>query len=81
MMNLNTIFKNTSYDTTMFSDDVISAVESSIFVKNIKGADTPYIKCLIRDKDIKLTPEEAVRQLYVYTLIHKYNYPVSRIQL
>ena len=81
MMNLNTIFKNTSYDTTMFSDDVISAVESSIFVKNVKGTDTPYIKCLVREKDIKLTPEEAVRQLYVYTLIHKYSYPVSRIQL
>ena len=52
MMNLNTIFKNTSYDTTMFSDDVISAIESSIFVKNVKGTDTPYIKCLVREKDI-----------------------------
>ena len=47
MMNLNTIFKNTSYDATMFSEDVISAIESSIFMKNVKGTDIPYIKCLI----------------------------------
>ena len=42
---------------------------------------TPYITCAIRDKEIKLTPEEAVRQLYIYKLMNDYGYAASRIQL
>ena len=81
MMKLNDIFKNTSYDDTLFSENAIGAVESAIFMKSIKGVETPYIKCLVREKEIKLTPEEAVRQLYIYKLIHEYGYPTDRIQL
>ena len=80
-MRLNDIFKNTSYDDTLFSEGAIVAVESAIFMKPIKGVETPYIKCLVREKEIKLTPEEAVRQLYIYKLIHEYGYPTDRIQL
>ncbi len=81
MMRINDIFKNTSYDDTLFSEDTIVAVESAIFMKSVKGVETPYIKCLVREKEIKLTPEEAVRQLYIYKLIHEYGYPTDRIQL
>lgn len=81
MMRLNDIFKNTSYDDTLFSEDAIVAVESAIFMKPVKGVETPYIKCLVREKEIKLTPEEAVRQLYIYKLIHEYGYPTDRIKL
>lgn len=80
-MLLNDIFKNTNYDGTLFSDEAKLYVEKRIFTKSIRGIDTPHIKCLVRDKDIKLTPEEAVRQLYIYKLIHEYGYPASRIQL
>lgn len=81
MMKLNDIFKNTSYDDTLFSEDSITTIESAIFMKQAKGVETPYIKCLVREKEIKLTPEEAVRQLYIYKLIHEYGYPTDRIQL
>lgn len=81
MIRLNDIFKNTSYDDTLFSEDSIAAVETAAFMKLVKGVETPYIKCLVRNKEIKLTPEEAVRQLYIYKLIHEYNYPTDRIQL
>ncbi len=81
MMKLNDIFKNTSYDDTLFSEDSITTMESAIFMKQVKGVETPYIKCLVREKEIKLTPEEAVRQLYIYKLIHEYGYPTDRIQL
>lgn len=81
MMKLNEVFKNTSYDDTLFSIDATIAVESAIITKPVKGVETPYIKCFVRGKDIKLTPEEAVRQLYIYKLIHEYNYPVDRIKL
>ncbi len=80
-MNLNEIFNNTSYDDTLFSKEAIAAIEATVFMKSIKGVEVPYIKCLVREKEIKLTPEEAVRQLYIYKLIHGYGYPTSRIQL
>lgn len=81
MMKLNELFKNTSYDDTLFSQDIITTIESRIFMKAVKGVEVPYIKCLVRDKEIKLTPEEAVRQLYIYKLMNEYGYPDSRIQL
>lgn len=80
-MKLNEVFKNTSYDYTLFSEEAISVIESLIYLKSVKGNDVPYVQCLIREKEIKLTPEEAVRQLYIYKLINEYGYPVDRIQL
>ena len=80
-MKLNEIFKNTSYDDTLFSDETKTIIENAVFMKTLRGNNVPYIKCQVREKDIKLTPEEAVRQLYIYKLIHEYGYPISRIQL
>lgn len=80
-MKLNDIFKNTSYDDTLFSEDTIAAIDSAIFMKLVKDVEVPHIKCIIREKEIKLTPEEAVRQLYIHKLIYEYGYPADRIQL
>lgn len=79
-MNLNELFKNTDYEGTIFSDQDKAALEARIFTKTVKGVEVPYTKCIIREKDIKLTPEEAVRQLYTQMLISKYGYPKERIQ-
>lgn len=81
IMELNELFKNTSYDDTLFSRDAITAIESAIFVKSVKNIEIPHIRCIVREKEIKLTPEEAVRQLYIYKLINEYHYPISRIHL
>ena len=75
------IFKNTSYDDTLFDESAVTAVESAIFLKTVKGAEVPYIKCFVREKEIKLTPEEAVRQLYIYKLMYDYGYPSSPFSL
>ena len=80
-MTLNELFKNTIYDDTLFSAEAKSAVESRIFMKSVRGLEVPHITCAVRDKEIKLTPEEAVRQLYIYKLMHEYGYVASRIQL
>ena len=47
--------------------------------KNDKGKN--IVECLVRKADIILTPEEAVRQLFLNRLINEYKYPVSRIKL
>lgn len=80
-MTLNEIFKNTTYDGTLFSEESKAYVESKISQKTVRGSEVPYITCEIRKKEIKLTPEKAVRQLYIYKLMHDYGYAASRIQL
>ena len=44
MMKLNEVFKNTSYDDTLFSEEAVTAIETAIFVKSIKNIEVPYIK-------------------------------------
>lgn len=81
MIKLNELFKNTSYADTLFSEDAVAFIENAIFIKTTKDVEVPYIKCLVRGKEIKLTPEEAVRQLYLYKLKNEYRYPADRIKL
>ena len=57
-MTLNELFKNTTYDDTLFSDEAKSAIESRGFMKVVRGNEVPYIICAIRNKEIKLTQTE-----------------------
>jgi type I restriction enzyme M protein len=79
-MKLKDILKNTSYDDVLFTEEEKTAIENSIVVKKPKDAGVPYIQCFIRKKEIKVTPEEVIRQLFAYRLVHTYQYPLSRIQ-
>jgi type I restriction enzyme M protein len=78
---LSELLKDSNYKLTQFTEAQIAAFEQSIFAKEIRGRLTPYITCLSREKEIKLTPEEAVRQLYLRVLHFDYGYPLDRIQL
>lgn len=75
------ILKDTDYKLDQFNKELIQQLENSIILKETKSGNTPYIKCLVRNKDIKLTPEEITRQLYLLTLNQHYQYPYSRMQL
>lgn len=78
---LRDILKDSNYELSLFSNEMIQKFEDSIFTKESKAGEVKYIKCLVRNKDIKLTPEEAIRQLYLLTLNQQYQYPYSRMQL
>lgn len=79
-MKLSDILKGTEYSLDLFKQKYINELESNIIEKvNKKNIVEPYINCCIRSKDIKLTPEEIVRQLYARTLIEDYGYPEKRI--
>ena len=78
---LATLLKDSGYKLTQFTPAQISALEASITLKETAKASVPYVTCLVRGKPIKLTPEEAVRQLYVMVLCGDLGYPVKRIQL
>jgi len=78
-LTLNEILKDSAYKLTQFSAAQIQTLESSITVKDMRGKATPYAICLVRNKEIKLTPEEAVRQLYLLVLLQNLGYPFNRL--
>ena len=81
-MTLAEILHGSAYGRDLFSRHakLIEALENEITVKATPdGKQVPYVKCVIRDKEIKLTPEEVVRQLYTKILIDDYGYPKERI--
>jgi type I restriction enzyme M protein len=81
-MTLAEILKDSDYRQSQFNLVQIHEFEQKIIVRNDKsGKPVPYITCAIRNKEIRLTPEEAVRQLYLEHLLNFYNYPANRIEL
>ena len=78
-MQLQEILKKSNYNDTQFTDFEKNAIENRITIKTIKNADVFYINCIIRKKEIKLTPEEVIRQLFLYKLINHYGYPAEKI--
>ncbi|MCF8299395.1 MAG: N-6 DNA methylase [Saprospiraceae bacterium] len=80
-MTLAEILKDSNYKLTQFNLVEIHNLEQRIILKDVRGNKTPYVNCLIRKKEIKLTPEEVIRQLYLDVLINDYGYPTDRIEL
>ncbi len=75
------ILKDSNYKLTQFSQEQIEKLEKSITTKTVKDKEAYYITCLVRKKEIKLTPEETVRQLYVLVLTDEYGYATERMEL
>ena len=80
-MKLTDILKDSNYKLTQFKEEQIIKLENSLIIKDNKGVAVPYCICLVRKKEIKLTPEEAVRQLYLMVLNEEYEYPFERMEL
>jgi type I restriction enzyme M protein len=74
---LSTILKDSDYRLSQFREEKIQALEDRIVERKGKY----YADCLIRKKEIRLTPEEVIRQLYVMTLLDDLGYPASRMEL
>ncbi|MCD6564365.1 MAG: N-6 DNA methylase [Bacteroidales bacterium] len=75
-MTLISILKDSQYNLSIFTPKEIYLLEKKITEKKGK----PYIKCIIRGKEIQLKPEEIVRQLYAAKIIKDYSYPEKRIK-
>ena len=61
------------YDLTIFSSEAVDRIEARISEKK----DKYFLKCLKRNKDIQVKPEEIVRQLMLDKLLEEYNYPLD----
>ncbi len=75
------LFKDSNYKLTQFTERQISQFEKGINLKMVKDSQVPYFSCLVRKKDIRINPEEAIRQLYIIKLNDEYGYPVERMEL
>ena len=54
------ILNDSKYRFTLFNEGEIAALRRRVALKSHRGKETPYVKCLVRDKDIQLndlTPE------------------------
>jgi type I restriction enzyme M protein len=67
------ILKATDYALTIFEDDEKASIE--LFDRKGK----PYVHDFVDGKERPAKPEEIVRQLFLYRLIHSYYYPKDRI--
>lgn len=81
-MTIYDILKDSSYKTEQFSTEAIERLNANIVEKEGKnGKKVYFVKCLVRQKEIQLKPEEVIRQLFLDKLINEYGYPISRMQL
>ncbi len=78
---LTELLKDTAYKLGQFKAEQIATFEASIAIRDSGRKPAPYVTCLVRGKPIKLTPEEAVRQLYIMVLRDDLGYPVNRMEL
>ena len=76
---IQTILKDTDYRLTLFTEDEINKLRDRVCIKPYRGKETPFVKCIKREKDIQLKPEEIVRQLYAIKLTDYYRYPIERL--
>ena len=78
------ILQDSAYQLSLFQD-LIEDLKKKIRTKTVKANGEKrakrvfYVRCLVRDKDIQLKPEEIVRQLYALRLIRRYGYPKRRL--
>ncbi len=63
----------------LFSHSEMEALYRRIHQKKYRGKDTIFVSCIVREKDVRLTPEESVRQIYAERLINQYGYPRNRL--
>jgi type I restriction enzyme M protein len=80
-IDLQKVIKNSDYKLTQFTLEELQKLVKLIFIKYTKFGDAYFIKCVKRRKEIKLSPEEVVRQLFLLQLTNKYNYNIERIEV
>ena len=81
-MTIAEILRDSNYKITQFDLVQIQEFEKRIVTRpDKKGVPIPYVTCAVRKKEIKLTPEEVVRQLFIGILMNDYGYPAQRMEL
>ena len=81
MTHISELLRDSNYKLTQFNPRLIEQVEQGMLKTDKKGSTQYKFVCFKRSKEISLTPEEVVRQLYLLVLTQKYQYALDRIEL
>ena len=81
MIDIQTIIQDSSYNLSLFSKAQIESLQKRISIKKTKKSEKAQVKCLIRDRDIDLKPEEVIRQLMLAKLREEYQYPKELLKV
>jgi type I restriction enzyme M protein len=73
------LLASTGHGESLFTPAESDWLEKRIFKRKTKKGMEYAVPCIVRGKDIRLTPEEIVRQLYAHRLMEEYGYPASRL--
>jgi type I restriction enzyme M protein len=73
-MTLSDILKDSAYRLTQFSGEQAEKLEKAVIARETRGKTAYYVNCPVRKKEIRLTPEEVIRQLYLQKLMGEYGY-------
>ena len=73
------IFKATGRAPSLFDADEVRWMEDRLFQKKTKKGPEWRAECFIRKKEIKITPEEVVRQLCAHRLVERFGYDAQRL--
>ena len=77
---IQTILKDSNYHLDLFTEPEVQTLRQKIFIKTVRGKETPHIKCIIRNNEVQLKPEELIRQLYATRLLNRYHYSPDRVR-
>lgn len=78
---LQIVLKDSNYKLNQFTLEEQDKLLQNLFIKESKSGTSYFVKCFKRNKEIKLTPEEVIRQLFIIKLTDHYNYPLDRIEV
>ncbi|HEY7811571.1 MAG TPA: N-6 DNA methylase [Allosphingosinicella sp.] len=65
----------------LFSETELQSLRARAVERPIRGKNTSFVTCLVRNREVQLKPEEKNRQLWLAKLIEEYGYPVTQIQV
>ena len=69
----------TIIDSPIFSTEEQLALDARTANRESRGKSVKYIECLIRKKEVQLKPEERIRQLWLWRLVHNLGYNPNRV--
>lgn len=76
---LESFLSDSAHKSAIFTAEQVKSLENNAYSKISRGKETFYIKCAVRNKEIKLTPEECVRQMFISKLIDDYGYKPAQM--
>lgn len=75
------LLKDSRYYLELFTEAEIAALRERIFTQTVEGKPHAFVTCAVRNRPMRLKPEELIRQLYVARLVHHYGYTKERLAL